>query len=67
MKATPVPWSLAWNEDGELGSQDLFDLLQVLVASESHDVQTTMIAALEKLSVTDLEVMASEEVTRMCA
>ena len=67
MKATPVPWSLAWKEDGELGSQDLFDLLQVLVASESHEVQTTMIAALEKLSVTDLQVMASEEVTRMCA
>ncbi|MEA5413023.1 hypothetical protein VB737_14730 [Synechococcus sp. BA-120 BA3] len=67
MKAAPVPWSLTWREDGELGSQDLFDLLQVLVASESHDVQMTLIAAVEQLSVSELQVSAYEQVTRLCA
>jgi len=67
MKTAPVPWSLAWREDGELGSQDLFDLLQVLVANESHDVQMTLISAVEQLTVSELQMMASEEVTRMCA
>jgi len=67
MKAAPVPWSLTWREDGELGSQDLFDLLQVLVANESHDVQMTLISAVEQLTVSELQMMASEEVTRMCA
>ncbi len=67
MEMAPVPWSLAWRDDGELAPQDLFDLLQTLVASESHDVQTTLIAAVERLSVTSLEVMGSAEVTRMCA
>jgi hypothetical protein len=63
----PVPWSLTWRDDGELAPQDLFDLLQALVASESHDVQTTLIAAVEKLSVTSIDMMASGQVTRMCA
>ncbi|MEA5441081.1 hypothetical protein [Cyanobium gracile] len=67
MKTAPVPWSLTWREDGELGTQDLFDLLQVLVANESHDVQMSLIAAVEQLTVSDLQVMACEEVTRMCA
>lgn len=67
MKMAPVPWSLAWREDGELGSQDLFDLLQVLVANESHDVQMNLISAVEQLTVSELQMMASEEVTRMCA
>ena len=67
MKTAPVPWSLTWREDGELGSQDLFDLLQVLVANESHDVQMTLISAVEQLTVSELQMMASEEVTRMCA
>ncbi|MEA5414402.1 hypothetical protein [Synechococcus sp. BA-132 BA5] len=67
MKTAPVPWSLTWREDGELGTQDLFDLLQVLVANESHDVQMSLIAAVEQLTVSDRQVMACEEVTRMCA
>jgi len=67
MKTAPVPWSLTWREDGELGTQDLFDLLQVLVASESHDVQMSLIAAVEQLTVSDLQVMACEDVTRMFA
>lgn len=67
MKTAPVPWSLTWREDGELGTQDLFDLLQVLVANESHEVQMSLISAVEQLSISDLQVMACEEVTRMCA
>ena len=67
MKTAPVPWSLTWREDGELGTQDPFDLLQVLVANESHDVQMSLIAAVEQLTVSDRQVMACEEVTRMCA
>jgi hypothetical protein len=67
MKTAPVPWSLTWREDGELGTQDLFDLLQVLVANESHEVQMSLIAAVEQLTVSDLQVMACEDVTRMFA
>ena len=67
MKAAPVPWSLTWREDGELGSQDLFDLLQVLVATESHEVQLTLIAAVEQLAVSELQVTGCEQVTRLCA
>jgi hypothetical protein len=67
MTTAPVPWSLNWRENGELHSQDLFDILQVLVANESHEVQMTLIAAVEQLTLGELQVMASEEVTRMCA
>jgi hypothetical protein len=67
MQTAPVPWSLTWREDGELGTQDLFDLLQLLVANESHDVQMSLIAAVEKLTVSELQVMACEEVTRIFA
>jgi hypothetical protein len=67
MQTAPVPWSLTWREDGELGTQDLFDLLQLLVANESHDVQMSLIAAVEKLTVSELQVMGCEEVTRIFA
>ena len=67
MQTAPVPWSLTWREDGELGTQDLLDLLQILVANESHDVQMSLIAAVEQLTVSDLQVMACEEVTRIFA
>jgi hypothetical protein len=67
MQTAPVPWSLTWREDGELGTQDLFDLLQLLVANESHDVQMSLIAAVEQLTVSELQVMACEEVTRIFA
>jgi hypothetical protein len=67
MQTAPVPWSLTWREDGELGTQDLFDLLQILVANESHDVQMSLIAAVEQLTVSDLQVMACQEVTRIFA
>ncbi len=67
MTPTPVPWSLAWREDGELAPQDRFDLLQSLVASESHDVQTCLIAAVEVLTVSDYQLLVTEEVTRQWA
>jgi hypothetical protein len=63
----PVPWALAWHEDGELASQDRFDLLQALVASESSEVQCSLIAAVEKLAVAELSVLSSPDVTRLCA
>ena len=63
----PVPWSLAWREDGELAPQDRFDLLQSLVTSESHEVQTSLIAAVERLSITDLTSLAVGDVTSLCA
>ncbi|MCS5704792.1 MAG: hypothetical protein VKN17_00625 [Cyanobacteriota bacterium] len=63
----PVPWSLAWREDGELAPQDRFDLLQSLVRSESIEVQPSLIAAVECLSIADLSVVALEDVTELCA
>ena len=63
----PVPWSLAWREDGELAPQDRFDLLQSLVRSESIEVQPSLIAAVECLAIHDLSVVGLEDVTRLCA
>jgi hypothetical protein len=63
----PVPWSLAWREDGELASQDQFDLLQTLVRTESLDMQASLITAVERLSVVELSVISCTEVTELCA
>jgi hypothetical protein len=63
----PVPWSLAWREDGELAPQDRFDLLQSLVACESVENQTTLIAAVERLSIADLTSLSLGGVTSLCA
>jgi hypothetical protein len=63
----PVPWSLAWREDGELGSQDQFDLLQALVSSESLEVQASLITAVERLSVVEFSMISCSEVTELCA
>lgn len=65
--AAPVPWSLAWSEDGELSRQDRFDLLQALVASESTEVQHSLVVAVERLSLTDLTLVSTGEVTGLCA
>jgi hypothetical protein len=54
MMMAPSTWSLAWQPDGELGLQDKFDLLQTLVVSESVEVQTSLIAAIESMSTSDL-------------
>ena len=63
----PVSWSLAWSEDGELAPQDLFDLLQTMVASESMEVQSSLVAAVERLAMTHLSVVSSVDVTQLCA
>ena len=67
----PVPWSLAWCEDGELAPQDRFDLLQSLVASESESVQTSLVVAVERLGVEQLTVLSTElsteGLTGLCA
>lgn len=63
----PVPWSLAWCEDGELAAQDRFDLLQTLVCSETNDVQAALVAAVERLTSVELTTIASPDVTGLCA
>ncbi|MFY8150366.1 MAG: hypothetical protein ACOVNL_14260 [Prochlorococcaceae cyanobacterium] len=63
----PVPWSLAWSDDGELAAQDRFDLLQSLVGVESSEVQPSLIAAVERLSVAEISVLATHDVTGLCA
>jgi hypothetical protein len=63
----PTPWSLAWRENGELAPQDLFDVLQALVITESMDAQPSLVAAVERLSVSEISVLASSEVTGLCA
>lgn len=60
---SPVPWSLAWSEDGELAPQDRFDLLQALVACETAAVQPALIAAVERLSLSQVSLLASGELT----
>ena len=67
MITAPVPWSLAWREDGELATQDRFDLLQSLVACESAEAQSTLISAVERLSVADLTSLSVGGVTSLCA
>jgi len=67
----PVPWSLAWSDDGELTAQDRFDLLQTLVACECDNVQPGLVVAIERLSLEQLSVIAtdsfSEGLTGLCA
>jgi hypothetical protein len=67
----PVPWSLAWSDNGELAPQDRFDLLQSLVASESENVQSSLVVAVERLGVEQLTVLSTElsteGLTGLCA
>jgi hypothetical protein len=63
MTMAPSFWSLAWQPNGELGIQDKFDLLQTLVVSESVEVQTSLIAAVESLSTTDLSFTSTDSTT----
>lgn len=67
MTMVPVPWSLAWCEDGELAPQDRFDLLQSLVRSETHEVQMGLIASVERLATSELSLVITSEVTGLCA
>ncbi|MGB5134349.1 MAG: hypothetical protein WBN89_04155 [Prochlorococcaceae cyanobacterium] len=67
----PVPWSLAWSEDGELAPQDRFDLLQSLVQTECLEVQTSLITAVETLvesvSVSEITSVSVGDVTGLCS
>jgi hypothetical protein len=63
MTKIPVPWSLAWCEDGELAPQDRFDLLQTLISSENLEVQSALIASIESLPLADLTVVSTTAVT----
>jgi len=59
MTMAPSPWSLAWQPNGELGLQDQFDLLQTLVLSESVEVQTSLIAAVESMPTSELGITSN--------
>lgn len=63
----PAPWSLAWREDGELAPQDRFDLLRLLVVSESVEAQPALVEAVERLILVEMSVISSSEVTQLCA
>jgi hypothetical protein len=63
----PVPWSLAWCDDGELAPQDHFDLLQTLVACEEVSVQPGLVAAVERLTLVELSTISCQEVIGLCA
>ena len=63
----PVPWSLAWCENGELAPQDRFDLLQSLVQTEDLEVSASLVVAVERLSVTELSTLSVGDVTGLCA
>jgi hypothetical protein len=62
-----VPWALAWGEDGELAAQDRFDVLQALIATESSVVQVALVRSVEQLTSHNLAVVASTEVSGLCA
>jgi hypothetical protein len=65
MTKIPVPWSLAWCEDGELAPQDRFDLLQTLIGSENHEVQSALIASIESLALADLTLVSTAAMTEV--
>lgn len=63
----PVPWSLAWSDNGDLAPQDQLDLLQCLVACENASVQHVLIMAVEQLVVENYSLLASVDVTSLCS
>jgi hypothetical protein len=65
MSKIPVPWSLAWGEDGELAPQDRFDLLQTLICSENLEVQSALIASIESLALADLTLVSTGAMTEV--
>jgi hypothetical protein len=65
MTKIPVPWSLAWCEDGELAPQDRFDLLQTLIGSENLEVQSALIASIESLALADLTLVSTAAMTEV--
>ena len=67
LMTAPVPWSLAWSDNGDLAPQDQLDLLQCLVACESVSVQHGLIMAVEQLAVEHYSLLASVDVTSLCS
>jgi len=67
LMTAPVPWSLAWSDNGDLAPQDQLDLLQCLVACESASVQHDLIMAVERLAVEHYSLLASVDVTSLCS
>lgn len=67
LMTAPVPWSLAWSDNGDLAPQDQLDLLQCLVACESASVQHSLIMAVEQLAVEHYSLLASVDVTSLCS
>jgi hypothetical protein len=63
----PVPWSLAWSADGELAPQDRFDLLQSLVQTESLEVQSALITAVESITASEITSVSLGDVTGLCS
>ena len=63
----PVPWSLAWHDDGELAAQDRFDLLQTLVSTEQASIQPGLITANESLPLDQITLLSTGDVTGLCA
>jgi hypothetical protein len=63
----PVPWSLAWSEDGELAPQDRFDLLQSLVQTEDLEVQCSLIAVVESMVGAEITSVSLGDVTGLCS
>jgi hypothetical protein len=63
----PLPWSLAWSDDGELAAQDRFDLLQTLVACESESIQPTLIALIERMPLDQVSMLSTGDVTSQWA
>ena len=67
LMTAPVPWSLAWSDNGDLAPQDQLDLLQSLVSCESASVQHGLIMAMEQLTVQHYSLLASVDVTSLCS
>ena len=67
LMTAPVPWSLAWSDNGDLAPQDQLDLLQCLVSCESASVQHVLIMAVEQLVMENYSLLASVDVTRLCS
>ena len=67
LMTAPVPWSLAWSDNGDLAPQDQLDLLQCLVSCESASVQYGLIMAVEQLAVEHYSLLASVDVTSLCS
>ncbi|MCT0214271.1 MULTISPECIES: hypothetical protein [unclassified Synechococcus] len=65
--ASPVAWSMAWSESGELAFADRFDLLQTLIRTETPEVQYAFVASLERLSLEEVSCLCTDGLTGQTA